>query len=133
MSKEILLITNYFPPEKGAAANRMQSVAEGLGKAGYAVKVVCPLPNYPNGKIFEGYSGKLSVKENSSFGKIARLWVWPSNSTNKLVRLLSMISFSFSLVLFFYSVKLQKRYLFNILPFLLATQRFVWGDYFQKK
>lgn len=116
MSKEILLITNYFPPEKGAAANRMQSVAEGLGKAGYTVKVVCPLPNYPNGKIFEGYSGKLSFKENSSFGKIVRLWVWPSNSTNKLVRLLSMISFSISLVLFFLFSKTPKKIFIQYSP-----------------
>ena len=54
MSKEILLISNYFPPEKGAASNRMYSVAEGLGNAGFKVKVVCPLPNYPTGKVFNG-------------------------------------------------------------------------------
>ncbi|MBK5213973.1 MAG: glycosyltransferase family 4 protein [Flavobacteriaceae bacterium] len=116
MSKEILLITNYFPPEKGAAANRMQSIAEGLGKSGYTVKVVCPLPNYPSGKIFEDYSGKFVVTENVSFGKIIRLWVWPSNSINKLVRLLSMVSFSFSLVLYFIFNKIPKKIFIQYSP-----------------
>ena len=107
MSKEILLITNYFPPEKGAAPNRMYSLAEGLGSAGFKVKVVCPLPNYPTGKIFKDYKAQTITSENVSFGKITRIWVWPSNSTNKFVRLLSMISFSFSLVLFFLDYKIK--------------------------
>ncbi len=133
MSKEILLITNYFPPEKGAAANRMQSIMEGLGKAGYSVKVVCPLPNYPKGKIFEGYRGKLSMIENISFGKILRLWVWPSNSTNKFVRLLSMLSFSISLVLLFIFNKTPKKIFIQYSPVFVGFTAVCLGRLFSKK
>ncbi len=133
MSKEILLITNYFPPEKGAAANRMQTIAEGLGKAGYSVKVVCPLPNYPNGKIFENYKGKFLVTENTSFGKVTRLWIWPSNSTNKLVRLLSMVSFSFSLVLFFLFSKTPKKIFIQYSPVFVGFTSVLLGRLFSKK
>ena len=86
MRNEILLITNYFSPEKGAASNRMSSLAEALGNDGFKVIVVCPLPNYPTGNIFQEYRGKISTTENTSFGKIKRLWIWPSNSANKFVR-----------------------------------------------
>lgn len=132
MSKEILLITNYFPPEKGAAANRMQSIAEGLGNAGYSVKVVCPLPNYPNGKIFDGYSRKFSSTEEIYFGKITRLWIWPSNSANKILRLLSMISFSMSLVLFFLFNKTPKKIFIQYSPVLVGFTAVRLGRLFSK-
>lgn len=133
MQKEILLITNYFPPEKGAAANRMYSVAEGLGEAGYSVKVICPMPNYPSGKIFEGYKGKLFFTENASFGKIARLWIWPSNSENKIVRLFSMLSFSFSLVLFFIFNKTPKKIFIQYSPVFIGFTTVCLGRLFSKK
>lgn len=133
MGKDILLITNYFPPEKGAASNRMFSLAEGLGKAGFKVKVVCPLPNYPTGKILKDYRGKLSFSENTSFGKISRLWVWPSNSTNKFVRLLSMISFSFSLLLFFIFTKTSKKIFIQYSPVFVGFTAVCLGRLFSKK
>src|SRR5690606_10702430 len=133
MDKNILLISNYFTPEKGAAANRMQSVAEGLVKAGYSVNVVCPLPNYPNGKIFEDYRGKLSFSENTAFGEISRLWVWPSNSANKFVRLLSMLSFSLSLVLFFIFNKTPKKIFIQYSPVFVGFTGVCLGRLFSKK
>lgn len=133
MHKEILLITNYFPPEKGAAANRMYSIAEGFGKADYAVNVVCPLPNYPNGKIFKDYRGKLTASENTAFGKISRLWIWPSNSSNKFVRLLSMVSFSCSLILFFVFKKTPKTIFIQYSPVFVGFTAIFLGRLFSKK
>lgn len=133
MSKEILLITNYFPPEKGAAPNRMYSLAEGLGNAGFKVKVVCPLPNYPTGKIFKDYRGQTKSSENASFGRIDRLWVWPSNSANKLIRLLSMVSFSFSLVLFFLFTKTPKKIFIQYSPVFVGFTAVCLGRLFSKK
>ncbi|NGX83060.1 glycosyltransferase family 4 protein [Aequorivita sp. KMM 9714] len=133
MQKEILLITNYFPPEKGAAANRMHSIAENLGKAGYTVKVICPLPNYPNGKIFEGYRGKLSISEKTPFGEVSRLWTWPSNSTNKFIRLISMLSFSLSLAVFFLFKKTPKKIFIQYSPVVVGFTAVCLGKIFSKK
>ncbi len=52
---KILLVSNYYPPEKGAAPNRIQTLAENLSLHNYAVTVICPLPNYPTGSVFKGY------------------------------------------------------------------------------
>lgn len=133
MNKEILIITNYFPPEKGAASNRIYSLAEGLGQAGFKVKVVCPLPNYPTGKIFNDFSGKISTTENSSFGVIKRLWIWPSNSANKFLRLLSMLSFSFSLILFFIFSKTPKIIFIQYSPVFVGFTGVLLGRLFKKK
>ncbi|PHR13733.1 MAG: glycosyltransferase WbuB [Aequorivita sp.] len=133
MQKEILIITNYFPPERGAAANRIYSLAEAMGDAGFAVTVLCPLPNYPTGKVFREYSGKISSVESASFGKIKRLWIWPSNSTNKFVRLLSMVSFSFSLILFFVFSKTPKKIFIQYSPVFVGFTGICLGRLFSKK
>ena len=133
MIREILLITNYFPPEKGAASNRMFSLAEALSMNGYKVGVVCPLPNYPSGQIFKGFKGKLFAKENTSYAKISRLWIWPSNSANKIVRLFSMVSFSVSLVLFFFFKKTPKKIFIQYSPVFIGFTAVCLGKLFQKK
>lgn len=96
----ILIISNYYPPEKGAAANRIEQLALKLHQNKYKVTVICPLGNYPMGELFPEYKGKLSVTENLQNIKVKRLWIYPSNSHNLLKRILSTLSFS--LVLFFY-------------------------------
>ena len=51
-------------PEVGAAPSRLANMAEGLKRQGCEVDVLTTLPNYPKGKIFDGYRGCLSKKEN---------------------------------------------------------------------
>lgn len=100
MTKKITIITNYFPPESGAASNRIASMTKGLIENGYSVEVICPLPSYPLGKIFNPYKGKLIDIEKKGSLKIYRLWHFPSNSSSKFMRLFSMLTFCFSLFWF---------------------------------
>jgi glycosyltransferase involved in cell wall biosynthesis len=98
--EEILIISNYYPPEKGAAANRIEQLALKLHQNDYKVSVICPLGNYPKGELFPEYKGKFSVTENRDNITVKRLWIYPSVSKNLVVRIISV--FSFSLSLFFY-------------------------------
>jgi len=132
-NKEVLIITNYFPPEKGAASNRLFSLVKGLSENEYNVKVVCPLPNYPQGKIFDGYRWKIFLKSKESFGTLYRLWIWPSNSSNKFLRLLSMLSFSLSLSLFFIFSKTPKKVLIQYSPVFVGFTSAFWASLFRKK
>ena len=131
--KKILLITNYFPPEKGAAPNRMLSLAQALGNEGYDVTVVCPLPSYPHGKIFQDYRGKIMATEKVSYGNIKRLWVWPSNSTNKIVRLFSMLSFCFSFCFWFIFTKTPRKIFVQYSPVFVGFTAVFLGRFFSKK
>jgi glycosyltransferase involved in cell wall biosynthesis len=97
---EILIISNYYPPEKGAAANRIEQLALKLHENNYKVTVLCPLGNYPKGELFPEYKGKFLVTENLQNITVKRLWIYPSVSKNIIKRLLSVLSFSS--VLFFY-------------------------------
>jgi glycosyltransferase involved in cell wall biosynthesis len=98
--EEILIISNYYPPEKGAAANRIEQLALKLHQNNYKVSVLCPLGNYPKGELFPEYKGKFWVTENIQNITVKRLWIYPSVSKNILKRTLSVMSFSS--VLFFY-------------------------------
>ena len=82
MKKDILIITSYFPPEIGAASNRIYHLAEGLEKRGFKVQVITPLPNYPTGKIFDAYKGKFKDSTFKDNITIHRLWIFASNSKN---------------------------------------------------
>jgi glycosyltransferase involved in cell wall biosynthesis len=97
---DILIISNYYPPEKGAAANRIEQLALKLHQNKYKVTVLCPLGNYPKGELFPEYKGKFSVTENLQNITVKRLWIYPSVSKNIFKRTLSVLSFS--TVLFFY-------------------------------
>ncbi|GGI56302.1 glycosyltransferase family 4 protein [Winogradskyella haliclonae] len=113
--KDLLIISNYFPPEMGAASNRIFQLAEGLSK-NQNVSVICPFPNYPTGKVFKHYNNKETIDGIT----IKRLWVAPSVSKNKFVRLFSMLSFSFSIVWFFLWNKIPKTIIVNSPPLLVA-------------
>ena len=99
--KEILIITSYFPPEIGAASNRIFHLADGLQKRQYKVSVITPLPNYPTGKIFSDYKGKFRHTSQENNINIHRLWIYATISKNKFLRLIAMVSYSISLLWFF--------------------------------
>ena len=102
---KLLIISNYYNPEIGAAPSRISMLAEGLSELGNDVDIVCPLPNYPFGKIFDGYKNKLSIKEVFGSVQINRYWIYPSVSGNVIERILSMFSFSVSQLLFLFEYK----------------------------
>ncbi|PVW15126.1 glycosyltransferase WbuB [Marixanthomonas spongiae] len=132
-NKEVLLISNYFPPEKGAAPNRMHTLAVNLNRANYNVHVVCPMPNYPKGAIFKEFKGSIYKKEVEAAGTIHRLWLWPSNSSNKFVRLLSMLSFSMSLSFFFLFKRSPKKIFIQYSPVFVGFTAVFWTWLLGKK
>lgn len=118
--KEILIISNYYPPEKGAAANRIEQLALKLHQNNYNVSVICPLGNYPKGELFPEYKGKFSVTENRDNITVKRLWIYPSVSKNILVRILSVLSFSLSLFFYLLFKKTPHKVVVQSPPLLLS-------------
>lgn len=96
----IAICCNTFPPEGGGAANRIYNLAILLQAAGYRVQVISAMPNYPTGKIFRNYRGKLFVDEVVDGINVRRVWLLPSNAASAWSRGWSMASFVLSLKLF---------------------------------
>jgi len=118
--EEILIISNYYPPEKGAAANRIEQLALKLNQNKYNVSVICPLGNYPKGELFDEYKGKFSVTENRDGITVKRLWIYPSVSKNLLVRIISVLSFSAMLFFYLLFKKTPKKVVVQSPPLLLS-------------
>lgn len=97
---EILIVTSYFPPETGAASNRIFSLAEMLKNNNHIVKVLAPLPNYPLGRVYKQYKNEFKVYEVFKGIPVLRLFIFASKSTNKFLRLFSILSYA--IVVFFY-------------------------------
>lgn len=98
-SVKITVVSIFYPPETGAAASRIEKMVASLQQRGADVEVITALPNYPTGKIFNGFKGKLLVKEFRNGIAVRRYWLYPSNSKKVLQRILNMLSFSLSIFL----------------------------------
>lgn len=118
--KEILIISNYYPPEKGAAANRIEQLAKKLMQNNYKVSVLCPLGNYPKGELFSEYKGRFSVTENREGINVKRLWIYPSVSKNILVRIISVLSFSIGLFFFLLFKKTPEKIIVQSPPLFIS-------------
>jgi glycosyltransferase involved in cell wall biosynthesis len=118
--EKILIISNYYPPEKGAAANRIEQLALKLDENKYKVTVICPLGNYPKGELFPEYKGKFWVTEKLKNITIKRLWIYPSVSKNIFKRTLSVLSFSTMLFFYLLCKKTPKKVVVQSPPLMLS-------------
>lgn len=116
MPKDVLIISNYYPPESGAAPNRIHTLANSLNQHNYDVSVVCPFPNYPFGSIFESHKGRFRTTSSEQGITVHRLWLFASNSKNKFVRLISMLSFAIHLFVFLLFKKTPKKVIIQCSP-----------------
>lgn len=106
----VLLVAERYWPEVGAAPSRLANMAEGLKGQGCEVDVLTSLPNYPKGKIFDGYRGCLSKHEVRNGVNVFRYWIYATVSRNAVARVLNMFSFAVMLWLFAFKRRRIKGY-----------------------
>lgn len=98
----ILFLTQYYPPEPGAAQIRLSDLAQRLAASGHEVHVLTAMPSYPKGEVFGDYRGKLSMRERLHGVLVSRVWCYTSIKRGFASRLLNYCSFS--LVSLFYGL-----------------------------
>ncbi len=89
------ILTQYYPPEMGAAQSRLSDLAWHLQRRGHRVVVLTAMPNYPHGRVLPGYGG-LARRERVADIDVIRTWIWPSASRRPIPRILSYLSFTIS-------------------------------------
>lgn len=107
---KVLVVSFYYEPEVGAAPSRITNLAKGLKASGVDVDVLTCLPNYPKGKIFDGYRGCFSMKEQIDGINVFRYWTYATVSKNPVKRVLAMTSYAFAIWAFAFKRKLIKSY-----------------------
>lgn len=83
MKKRILVVSQYFFPEQF----RINDICEEWVKRGYAVTVLTGIPNYPQGKYYEGYGLFRKRKDRYRGVDIIRIPLIPRGN-NKVPRLM---------------------------------------------
>ena len=104
INMKILLLTQWFDPEptfKGLA------FAKELIKQGHEVEVLTGFPNYPQGKLYDGYKLKLFQKENIEGISVLRVPLYASHDNSAFKRVLNYASFAVSATL--YGIFLTKK------------------------
>lgn len=91
---KILFITHYFQPEPNFFMGL--PFARALQEQGHHVQVLTGFPNYPGGKIYDGYKIKFIRKEVMEGVPVIRVPLYPSHDRSSAKRTLSYMSLSLS-------------------------------------
>ena len=95
----ILFLTDNFPPEVNAPASRTFEHCREWVKAGHRVTVITCAPNFPKGKVFDGYSNRLWQRERMEGIEVIRVWSYITANEGFSRRVLDYLSFMFSAIL----------------------------------
>jgi colanic acid biosynthesis glycosyl transferase WcaI len=90
----ILFITHYFQPEPNFFVGL--PFAKELVKRGHQVEVLTGFPNYPGGKIYDGYKVRPIFRETLDGIPVIRVPLYPSHDRSSTKRILSYLSLSLS-------------------------------------
>jgi len=90
----ILFLTDNYPPEVNAPATRTYEHAKEWVDAGADVTIITCNPNFPQGKIYEGYQNKIKQTESAEGIKVVRLWSYMSANQGFIKRTLDYMSFA---------------------------------------
>ena len=101
----ILFLTDNFPPETNAPATRTYEHCLKWTNLGHQVTVITCFPNFPKGKVFEGYTNNLYQKENIDGITVIRVWSYITENNGFVKRIIDYVSYAFTSFLFGLFVK----------------------------
>ncbi len=90
----ILFLTHYFQPEPNFFF--CLPFAKELVRRGHTVEVLTGFPNYPSGKVYDGYRVKMLQRETLEGIPINRVPLYPSHDKSSVKRIMCYTSFALS-------------------------------------
>lgn len=88
---KVVFITITFDPEPGAL--RGLPLARWLAARGFDVRVLTGFPQYPLGRLYDGYRTRLWAREVMDGIPVLRVPIYPSHDTSPLRRIWTYLSF----------------------------------------
>jgi colanic acid biosynthesis glycosyl transferase WcaI len=92
----ILFLSQYYPPETGAAPLRAYHFALNLAKAGHDVTIVTGMPNHPSGVKPPEYRRRILSRERRDGVRIIRTYLTATPRKTFKTRMANQISFAMS-------------------------------------
>lgn len=82
----ILLVSSRFPPEIGAGATRVEALTQRWASQGADVTVLTSVPDYPEGKIADGYRNRWLQREEREGVTVLMTKTFPAGASAGLIR-----------------------------------------------
>ena len=95
----IVFLTDNFPPEVNAPASRTFEHCREWVRLGHRVTVITCAPNFPKGKLFDGYRNRLWQTEEMAGITVIRVWSFISRNEGFLLRIADYVSFMLSAII----------------------------------
>ncbi|MDH3740630.1 MAG: glycosyltransferase family 4 protein, partial [Hyphomicrobiales bacterium] len=95
----ILFLTDNFPPEVNAPASRTYEHAREWVKQGRSVTVITCAPNFPAGKVYDGYTNKLWQREVMDGITVVRVWSYITANDGFVRRTLDYVSYMLAAII----------------------------------
>ncbi len=92
---KILFISDNFLPEVNAPATRTHQHCREWVKRGAEVTVITCAPNFPQGRVYDGYKNKLYQVEEIDGIRVIRVWSYIAANKGFYKRTFDFISFAF--------------------------------------
>jgi len=90
----ILFITDNFTPEVNAPATRTyEHCKEWIKNDDVEITVITCTPNFPHGRVYDGYKNKLYQTEYIDGIKVIRVWSYITSNSGFIKRVLDYMSF----------------------------------------
>ena len=90
---KILFLSDNFPPEINAPATRTYEHAVEWARAGHEVTVITTAPNFPEGRLFDGYRNAWRTDESMGGIRVIRVKSYITANEGFLKRTLDYASF----------------------------------------
>ena len=91
---KLLFLSDNFPPESNAPASRTYEHCKEWVKEGVEVTVITCNPNFPHGRVYDGYKNKLYQTEIIDGIKIIRVWSYMTENKGAMKRILDYVSYA---------------------------------------
>ena len=95
----IRFLTENFPPEVNAPASRTYEHCREWVKAGHQVTVITCAPNFPKGRVFDGYKNRIWQRQTIDGIEVIRVWTYITANEGFARRVIDYLSFMFAAIL----------------------------------
>jgi colanic acid biosynthesis glycosyl transferase WcaI len=91
----VLVVGTNYVPERTGMAPFSTGLSEHFAEQGHDVQVITTFPYYPEWRIWDGYRGRLTQKEQNNGVNVRRVWHYvPARASSLVQRLIHDVSFA---------------------------------------
>lgn len=92
----ILIFSDYYWPEPSPPAHHIHERARLWVQGGHEVTVVASAPNYPEGRLYDGFRNRWRQKSTHEGVSIVRVGTWICGHDRAVLKLMDQMSYGFS-------------------------------------